>query len=239
MTALMRWAAAIAALVLLTLQPALADDAASNRPAGGKERVVEAEATVESIDQATRKVVLQREDGTEVTVVADDSIKNLPQVKVGDHVQISYLQAVAYRVLPAGETAPNTTASSDVATAKAGEKPGGAALQEITVVATIVALNKGKGTVQLRGPAGNVTEVEVENPDNLKKVKVGDRVQITYTEALAISVSEPSTESGSSTPSGDAGASTSGAAPSGSGDSQPGAAEKLNREELEKTEPQK
>jgi Cu/Ag efflux protein CusF len=234
MTALMRWAAAIAALVLLTLQPALADDATSNRPAGGKERVVEAEATVESIDQATRKVVLQREDGTEVTVVADDSIKNLPQVKVGDRVQIAYRQALAYRVLPAGETAPNATANSDVTTATAGEKPGGTATQEITLVATIVAINKGEGTVQLRGPAGNVTEVEVENPDNLTKVKVGDRVQITYSEALAISVSEPSMESGSSTPSTGSGSST-----SGSGDSKPSAAEKLNRQELQKTEPQK
>jgi Cu/Ag efflux protein CusF len=234
MTSLMRWAAAIAALVLLTLQPALAEDAQSSRPSGQKERIVEAEATVESIDQDTRKVVLQREDGTEVTVVADESIKNLSQVKVGDHVQITYRQALAFRVLPAGESAPNATASSDVTTAKPGEKPGGKATQEVTVVATIVAINKAKETVQLRGPSGTVTEVEVENPDNLKKVKVGDRVQITYSEALAINVSTPGMESGSSTPSAASGSST-----SGSGDSQPSAAEKLNREELQKTEPQK
>src|SRR5262249_52992228 len=199
-----------------------------------KERVVEAEATVESIDQATRKVVLQREDGTEVTVVADDSIKNLPQVKVGDHVQITYRQALAYRVLKAGESAPNVTSSSDVTTAKPGERPGGTASEEVTVVATIVAINKSEGTVQLRGPSGTVTEVEVENPDNLTKVKVGDRVHITYSEALAIKVSAPSAESGSSTPSAGNGAAT-----SGSGDSQPSDAEKLNRDELKKSEPQK
>ena len=40
----------------------------------------------------------------------------------------------------------------------------------------------------LKGPEGNVETVRVMDPKNLEKVKVGDRIVITYTEALAISV---------------------------------------------------
>ena len=40
----------------------------------------------------------------------------------------------------------------------------------------------------LKGPEGKTVTVKAENPENLKKVKVGDEIEITYTEALAISV---------------------------------------------------
>ena len=40
----------------------------------------------------------------------------------------------------------------------------------------------------LKGPEGKLAVVKVQDPANLEKVKVGDELMITYTEALAISV---------------------------------------------------
>ena len=37
-------------------------------------------------------------------------------------------------------------------------------------------------------PRGNVVKLDVQNPDQFKVVKVGDEVQVTYTEAAAVSV---------------------------------------------------
>ena len=45
---------------------------------------VEVTATVIAIYQETREVTLRMEDGTEVSFVASEDVKNLPQVKVGD-----------------------------------------------------------------------------------------------------------------------------------------------------------
>lgn len=42
--------------------------------------------------------------------------------------------------------------------------------------------------VILKGPRGNSEKVAVRNPKNLENVKVGDQVQLTYTEAMAIAV---------------------------------------------------
>jgi len=42
--------------------------------------------------------------------------------------------------------------------------------------------------MSLKGPEGKTVIVKVEDPNNLDKVKVGDELMITYTEALAISV---------------------------------------------------
>jgi Cu/Ag efflux protein CusF len=58
---------------------------------------------------------------------------------------------------------------------------------ETTVIATVEKIDKLAPTVTLRGPERTVT-VKVKDPNNLKGVKVGDQVRITYLETLAIAV---------------------------------------------------
>ena len=62
------------------------------------------------------------------------------------------------------------------------------AARESTVTATVTAIDKKKGTVSLKGPNGKTVIAKAEEPKNLDKIKVGDELMITYTEALAISV---------------------------------------------------
>ncbi len=62
--------------------------------------------------------------------------------------------------------------------------------QRVTFTATIEAIDLAKGTVTLKGPQGNSQTIKARNPANLKKVKVGDLVDITYTELLALKVEE-------------------------------------------------
>ena len=62
------------------------------------------------------------------------------------------------------------------------------ATQTATVTATVTAIDKKKGTVTLKGPEGNLVTAKAEDPKNLDKIKVGDELLITITEALAISV---------------------------------------------------
>jgi hypothetical protein len=44
--------------------------------------------------------------------------------------------------------------------------------------------------VTLTGPGGGSQTIKARDPANLKKVQVGDLVDITYTEAVAISVTQ-------------------------------------------------
>ena len=43
-------------------------------------------------------------------------------------------------------------------------------------------------SVTFKGPAGNVRTIKVQQPEKLKGVQVGDTVDITYAESIAISV---------------------------------------------------
>lgn len=163
---------------------------ATGQPKVLKENMKTVTATVESIDLATRAVTLKGPDGKVMGLKVSEEVKNLPQVKVGDKVTVTYYESIAAQIIKPG-TGPASAAQQAVATAKPGEKPAGAMVQQVTVIATVEAIDKTTQHVTLKGPEGNTVEVKVKNPKNLEGVKVGDEVAITYTEAMAISVEKP------------------------------------------------
>ena len=153
--------------------------------------LVTATARVKALDQQTRQVTLARADGSEVTLYADDTVRNLPQVKVGDEVTASYYESLAYEVKKPGTATPGATVAEEAARAKVGEKPAGAGARVTTIVTTITGIDKAAGTVTLQGPTGQATTIKARDPRNLDRVAVGDLVEITYTEAVAVSVEKP------------------------------------------------
>ncbi len=72
--------------------------------------------------------------------------------------------------------------------AQPGERPAGAVARQVTVLADVIGVDPKKKTITLKGPKGNVVELDVQNPEQFKVVKKGDQVEATYTEALALSV---------------------------------------------------
>jgi len=144
-------------------------------------------ATVVAIDLEKRIVTLKGEDGEVRDVKVGQEAVNLPQVKVGDLVTVKFYESIAVEVIKPGTYA-GTGEKTAIVRAKPGEMPGGMAARQVTVTATITAIDRQKSTITLKGPEGKLTTVKVQDPTNLEKVKVGDELMITYTEALAISV---------------------------------------------------
>lgn len=189
----------LAVLLLMVLVGAFACAATADKQAAQDQQLPSLQesgtatitATVQAVDLKKRTVTLKGPEGNVVTIKVDDSVKNLPQVKVGDQVVAQYYEAIAVEVMRPGEAPGGASAKEAVATAKPGEKPAGVVVNTVTVTTTIENINKKNQTVTLKGPQGNTEVVKVRNPQNLEKVKVGDEVVITYTQALAISVEKP------------------------------------------------
>ena len=148
---------------------------------------VQVTATVVNIDHKTREVTLKAADGREESFIVDEAVKNLGQVNKGDIVVATYAEALAYEVKKSGAMAAAAAALS-AGTAKPGEKPAGAVTRETTVIVTITAIDEKAPTVTFKGPQGNTRTIKVKDVAKLKDVKVGDQVQITYTQAIALSV---------------------------------------------------
>ena len=156
------------------------------KPTVERTRLEEINATVEKIDLEKRTVTLRAPMGNVLTISVDERVKNLPQVKVGDQVVVKYYESLAVRMAEPGD--PELSSTSGLAGAKPGEMPAGAVARQVTVTATVQAINRKEPAIALMGPGGDVVTVRVLDPKNLEKVKVGDKLLITYTESLAISV---------------------------------------------------
>jgi Cu/Ag efflux protein CusF len=143
-------------------------------------------AKVVTVNQKTREVTLKDAQGKEYSFVADPAIKNLPQMKAGDVVTATYTEALAYVVKKTGTLSASSTTS--LTTAPEGQKPAAVAGNTITATVVITAIDPKVPSVTFKGPKGNTRTIKVEDPTKLEGVKVGDKVDITYTEALAVKV---------------------------------------------------
>jgi Cu/Ag efflux protein CusF len=176
----------VSTLALSLAPAALADDAAKKMPSASVSQVVTVKATVTGLDLPARVITLKGPKGNSFTFRVSDDVKNLAQVKVGDIVVAKYYESYAIKVTKPG--APAAEAVEAAAAAQPGERPAGAVLKQESIKAKITAIGKHKESVTLKGPEGNSMTIKVKNPKNLEGVKVGDDVEITYTEALAVAV---------------------------------------------------
>jgi hypothetical protein len=180
-----RWS--ILGLILAVAVGCQSDPMASKKTEEVKEERTESVvATVTAVDPATRQVSLKNDKGEEMSFVASEVVKNLPQVKVGDKVKLTYYRSVAARLRQPGDTATDTEVVVD--RAPVGEKPGAFARESKTVVAKVLQLDRAARTITIKTNEGKTVTASVRDPKNLEKVKVGDELTITYVEGYAVAV---------------------------------------------------
>jgi len=154
---------------------------------GGVAEVVKLTATITAIDKATRDVTLKGPQGNELTLTAGPEVKNFDQIKVGDQVNVEYMQALTLELKKGGGLVVARTEQKGGATAKPGEKPAGAVGRQVTVVADVIAVDAAKQSITLKGPKQTV-EMRIQDPEQFKRIAKGDQVEATYTQALAMVV---------------------------------------------------
>jgi DNA-directed RNA polymerase subunit H (RpoH/RPB5) len=166
---------------------------AAAQPAAGKAQVVEAgytmlTATVVRVDLKTREVELRDEKGKAFKISVNEAVKNLDQVKPGDIVNATLTESIAYEVKKPGQASPGTVAKPGEASLKPGEKPKGVVGKVTTKTVTVVAIDAKAQTIRIKEADGEARTIAVNDPSRLVGVKVGDLVEITYTESTAFSV---------------------------------------------------
>jgi Cu/Ag efflux protein CusF len=150
--------------------------------------VVTVTATIEAIDQAHRRVTLKGEKGRVVTVNVPPEVERFSSMKVGDVVTARYIESVAVRLVQPGETAPPDAALDLGVTKRPGEKPGATIANKIDVKVKVQAIDKATPALTVETPSGNSLSFKVKDPKRLEKLKVGDEINVTYTEALLLTV---------------------------------------------------
>ena len=153
-----------------------------------------AEAIVKAVDQQDRVITLQREDGSTFSMIAGPEVRNLPQIAAGDKVKVRYKESLLASLKKPGEAVKPAGVTGALTRAEPGATPGAAARQQITVTVRINEVDTDMNRVIFTLPSGAMRIVNVRRPEMqeyIRGLKPGDQVEITYTEAVALSVEKP------------------------------------------------
>ena len=118
---------------------------------GTAAQTVKFTATITAIDAATRDITLKGPQGNEVTVTAGPEVKNFANMKVGDLVNVDYLESLTLELKKGGGLIVQRTAKDGAASAVPGAKPAAAAGRQVTIVADVIDVNAATQTITLQG----------------------------------------------------------------------------------------
>ena len=175
----------LAALAVLVVLPVVAR---AQKPVTDTE-AIELTTKIEAIDKTTRLLTLKDKDGETETVFCGPEVKRFDELKVGDTITFRYYESIAYAIRkpgqPSGLPAPQAGAS---VTRGEGPRPSGTIAKQETATVTLKAIDEKVPSVTVLTEDGRTVSLKVEDKKRLEGVKVGDKVEITYTVAVMISV---------------------------------------------------
>ena len=149
---------------------------------------VDVTAEITAIDYDDRVVVLEDEGGNVEWVYAEPEIKRFNELKVGDKVTFRYYESMLSQITKASDQAPSPAATEPKMVSGTGPKPSGIISQQFSARVTIKAIDSKSKSVTVALDDGRTMSLEVIDKKILKAVKVGDKVDVTYTAAFMITV---------------------------------------------------
>jgi len=137
-------------------------------------------ATVVRVDPKKRLVTLEAPDGRRVTARVHARVKDLERLRAGDTVSATYYESLAYDVRTPGAAAPSNAEPPPL--------PNTVDARAVTVTSRITALDRSAGTLTLQAADADPVTVHIKDAAALARVKVGDLVDVTLTEAVAVAI---------------------------------------------------
>jgi Cu/Ag efflux protein CusF len=153
-------------------------------------QLVSGSATVQKVDLAKRELTLKAKDGKPFMVSVPERVQNLENLKPGDQINVDYYQSLSMSMEKPG-AAPMAPRIETFRQPSTGTLPGGLQGQQITGTVKITKIDSAKNEITIEGPSGQTDTVTIKDPQQLamlKKLKVGDQIQLTYSEAVLVSM---------------------------------------------------
>jgi Cu/Ag efflux protein CusF len=150
-----------------------------------KQNKIEATATIKAIDPATRSVTLRMENGDEDTFTVSPDVTRFNQLKVGDTIKAAYYESLVFQVRQPGAPAP--TSGTTVGGGRLSSVPGGALGAQQTTTVTVKAVDMTVPSITVVTEDGRTLTRKIAEKQNLEGVKAGDKIDITYIQAVVVS----------------------------------------------------
>lgn len=148
-------------------------------PLAGAGQIVEITGIVEAIDPATRLMTLKTPDGTFEVMHVPPEVKRIDQIKIGNKVTITEIEAVAIDIEKGKDAGSMGVVPETTVESIPGDKPAGTITEKLTIYGKVEAVDKAASRLRVRGPKKTLT-LEVEDPAMLDEMAPGDGVVVTY-----------------------------------------------------------
>ena len=172
----------LAMVVAVSATAAVASAQTQNPAPVVKQNVVKATLTITAIDQKTRSVTLKSANGDEDTYTVGPAVQRFNQLKVGDRINATYQEALVFEVRKPGAT--STAGGTTAAGERYKNQVGGAIGAAHTTTVTVKAVNMTTPSITVVTADGHAMTRTIQDKKNLEGVKPGDKIDITYSEAL-------------------------------------------------------
>jgi hypothetical protein len=164
---------------------------AGDKPPLSRSETLHLAAKVESIDKPSRTLTLKGDEGTEMVVAAGPEVRNFDRIKPGDRILLAYTIGVAAQVKPKGTPLSAPVEGSVEKRSRPDENPSYSTGHSIFTTVKIESVDTSFNTVTFKRSDGITRTVGVDSPDGqkfIRTLKPGDSVEISYTEAAALSL---------------------------------------------------
>jgi len=190
---------AVAAALALAAQGALAEAPLEVKNTGVPgiaegSRLVKITAAVTAVNKETRELTLKHKDGQTETLKVGPNVKRFDEVAAGDTLVVEYEQGLALEFQMPGEKAQPLDAAVVGGRAGKDAAPGGAVAAAVTGTVKVTAIDLKNRVVVFQGPQGNLHQVKAGKNVQLDRLKVGDQLFATYTEAVAVKLEKKKVE---------------------------------------------
>ena len=170
-------------VAILVASAGAAEAAQVSKTLTGETRTMSA--TVESIEQSTRAVTVKKANGEYEVLYCPPALKRCDTLKIGDRINAKYYETVVLRLQQPGAADQNSASAGRV---PAEQAAAGTISRQRTITATISAIDPKVPSISFVGPQGWKYSSRVQDKGALAKVKVGDKIDITWTEAMLLSL---------------------------------------------------
>jgi hypothetical protein len=182
-------AAMKAVMCAASLMAAAAIASAQSKTITKPGEMVKVTATIQQIDRTARRVAFRNADGTEDTVFAGPEVRRFDELKVGDKVTMTYYESTVYQLRKGGTSKLSSEAGSII---PGGRKlPGGTIARQTIQTVTVKAVDPAVPSITVTTSDGRTVTRKVDKKSYLTGVQPGDTIDITYTEAVLVSVDRP------------------------------------------------
>ena len=152
---------------------------------------ITATSDVTAVDKAKRLVTLRREDGAMFQVLAGPEVRNFDQIAAGDKLKVRFKENLKASLRPANDSGPQAGAGIVTTRAAVGATPAAGAGIGVSVKVKIESIDREHGIVVFSLPSGELVSHRIATPAGktfVEGLKIGDKVQLDYSQAMALSI---------------------------------------------------